>query len=119
MTDAISTQTANVTTRLPVTMVLAVTAETVAAQRLSPVSPLSLLLVSTIHARDKGFGMTDVTSDSGDTGDATPWNTGANRLAQLSQTARRGRGGLIPHTEGSSDRIGTKTRKKPKLDFGI
>jgi hypothetical protein len=69
MIKAFRTQTANVTTLIPVTKVTAVTSETVAPQRLSPLPPLSPLFILVIHARDKGLRPTDVTSDSGDTGD--------------------------------------------------
>jgi hypothetical protein len=69
MIKAFRTQTANVTTPVLVTVVIAVTSETVVPQHLSPLSPLSLVLFLAIHARDKGLGPTDVTSDSGDTGD--------------------------------------------------
>ena len=69
MTDAILTQTANVTTLRPVTRLIPVTRKTLVPQSLSPLSPLSLLLFFTIHARDKGLETTGVTSDTGDTGD--------------------------------------------------
>jgi hypothetical protein len=75
MIDAIQTQIANVTTLVLVTASTLVTREIAVPQHLSPLSPLSLLLVFTIHARDKGLEMTDVTSDSGDTGDSHPGGT--------------------------------------------
>jgi hypothetical protein len=82
MTSSILTQTTNVTTLILVTLLIPVTQETLLQKALSPLSPLSLLLVSTIHARDKGLGTTDVTSDSGDTGDSTIAE-GVDRLPRL------------------------------------
>lgn len=64
MTKVIQTQMANVTTLIVVTMFIAVTPETAVPQYLSPMSPLSLLFILAIHARDKGLGMTYVTSDA-------------------------------------------------------
>lgn len=64
MSDAIQTQMANVTTPVLVTTLIAVTRETVVPQVLSPQSLLSLLFLLPLHARDKGLGMTDVTSDA-------------------------------------------------------
>jgi hypothetical protein len=65
----VRTQRANVTTLKPVTVVRAVTPETLAPQPLSSLSPLSLLLFLAIHGRDKGLGPTSVTGDDGDTAD--------------------------------------------------
>jgi hypothetical protein len=52
-----------------VTPTRAVTLETSAARALSSLSPVSLLLFFTIHARDKGLEMRCATGASGDTGD--------------------------------------------------
>lgn len=54
---------ANVTTLILVTMLIAVTAKSAVPQHLSP---LSLLLLFTIHAREKGLEMGCVTGDYGD-----------------------------------------------------
>jgi hypothetical protein len=69
MIKAFRTQTRNVTTPVLVTVAIPVTSKTVVPQHLSPLSPLSPLFILAIHARDKGLGPTDVTGDSGDTGD--------------------------------------------------
>jgi hypothetical protein len=88
---AILTQRANVTTLGPVTVFKVVTSETVVPQYLSPLSPLSLVLILAIHARDKGLGTTSVTGDAGDTGDrsesAPVSRSVAMRLAQPSQSS--------------------------------
>lgn len=86
--NSIRTQRANVTSDRVVTSLVVVTSEAVAAQHLSPVSPLSLVLILVIHARDKGLGPTGVTSDSGDTGDK-----------------RAGHGGFRPIQASTTDRV--------------
>jgi hypothetical protein len=60
---AIQTQTANVTSHALVTPNQPVTPKTVAAQPLSSLSPVSLVKILTIHARDKGLRTTGVTGD--------------------------------------------------------
>ena len=56
----------NVTASEAVTGALVVTLKTLAPQRLSPLSPVSPLVLLYTCARDRGFRPTGVTGDSGD-----------------------------------------------------
>ena len=60
---AIQTQTVSVTSHALVTPRQPVTPKIVAAQPLSSLSPVSPLLILTIHARDRGLRTAGVTGD--------------------------------------------------------
>jgi hypothetical protein len=95
-------QMSDVTIKSVVTDDPMVTRELLAAQALSPCHHLSPPKLVRIRARAVGFRCASDAGDTGDTGD---------------KEGRRG--GSVPAKLRPLDRMGSKLRKKPKLDFGI
>lgn len=86
---AILTQRANVTTSEAVTITDAVTQEIADTQRLSPLSPLSLVLFLAIHARGRSLGVPGVTGDG----------TGAADWKYQSHISQTGGGQNLPQSQ--------------------